>query len=53
MSAQVGDGTTSVMILAGEMLSAAEPLLEPSRKIHPTKIVAGYMKVQAGKVVVQ
>ncbi|KAF4665080.1 T-complex protein 1 subunit gamma [Perkinsus olseni] len=41
---EVGDGTTSVMILAGEMLSAAEPLLDPSRKIHPTKIVAGYMK---------
>lgn len=34
---EVGDGTTSVIILAGEMLSVAEPLL--SLKIHPTVIV--------------
>merc|ERR1719316_138314 len=39
---EVGDGTTSVIILAGEMLSVAEPLLE--KNIHPTLIVAGYMK---------
>merc|ERR1719371_152423 len=39
---EVGDGTTSVIILAGEMLSVAEPLLEKS--IHPTVIVSGYMK---------
>merc|ERR1719473_654294 len=39
---EVGDGTTSVIILAGEMLSVAEPLLE--KNIHPTVIVSGYMK---------
>merc|ERR1719155_342857 len=39
---EVGDGTTSVIILPGEMLSVAEPLLD--KKLHPTLIVAGYMK---------
>merc|ERR1719231_2033887 len=39
---EVGDGTTSVIILAGEMLGVAEPLLE--KNIHPTVIVSGYMK---------
>jgi T-complex protein 1 subunit gamma len=39
---EVGDGTTSVIILAGEMLGVAEPLLE--KKLHPTQIVSGYMK---------
>lgn len=39
---EVGDGTTSVVILAGEMLTAAEPHLR--RNLHPTIIVAGYMK---------
>merc|ERR1719394_1388185 len=39
---EVGDGTTSVIILAGEMLGVAEPLL--ARNIHPTQIVSGYMK---------
>jgi len=39
---EVGDGTTSVIILAGEMLGVAEPLLE--KKIHPTIIVSGYMR---------
>jgi len=39
---EVGDGTTSVIILAGEMLGVAEPLLE--KKLHPTLIVSGYMK---------
>jgi T-complex protein 1 subunit gamma len=38
---EVGDGTTSVIILAGEMLGVAEPLIE--KKIHPTVIVSGYM----------
>jgi len=37
---EVGDGTTSVIILAGEMLSMAEPFLE--RNIHPTLVVKGY-----------
>jgi T-complex protein 1 subunit gamma len=39
---EVGDGTTSVIILAGEMLGVAEPLLE--KKLHPTVIVSGYMQ---------
>mmetsp|Transcript_115463 Transcript_115463/g.367195 ORF Transcript_115463/g.367195 Transcript_115463/m.367195 type:complete len:556 (+) Transcript_115463:106-1773(+) len=39
---EVGDGTTSVIILAGEFLGVAEPLLE--KKLHPTLIVAGYMQ---------
>merc|ERR1712167_446593 len=39
---EVGDGTTSVIILAGEMLSVAEPLLE--KNIHPTVIVSGYLR---------
>merc|ERR1719382_2202833 len=38
---EVGDGTTSVIIMAGEMVSVAEPLLE--KKLHPTLIVSGYM----------
>jgi len=39
---EVGDGTTSVIILAGEMLGVAEPLIE--KKLHPTLIVSGYMQ---------
>eukprot|EP00286_Rhodomonas_abbreviata_P005094 CAMPEP_0181324780 /NCGR_PEP_ID=MMETSP1101-20121128/20556_1 /TAXON_ID=46948 /ORGANISM="Rhodomonas abbreviata, Strain Caron Lab Isolate" /LENGTH=557 /DNA_ID=CAMNT_0023433007 /DNA_START=99 /DNA_END=1772 /DNA_ORIENTATION=+ len=39
---EVGDGTTSVIVLAGEMLQVAEPLLE--RKIHPTVITQAYAK---------
>merc|ERR1719482_782506 len=38
---EVGDDTTSVIILAGEMLSVAEPLLD--KKLHPTLIVSGYL----------
>ncbi|MEW5297774.1 MAG: hypothetical protein WDW36_000958 [Sanguina aurantia] len=39
---EVGDGTTSVIILAGELLHMAEPFLEKS--IHPTVIVRGYTR---------
>nr|WCZ58614.1 T-complex protein 1 subunit gamma [Andalucia godoyi] len=39
---EVGDGTTSVIVLAGEMMTVAEPLLE--RNIHPTVIVQTYFK---------
>eukprot|EP00117_Sycon_ciliatum_P002571 scpid106624/ scgid7737/ T-complex protein 1 subunit gamma; CCT-gamma; Chaperonin subunit CCTV gamma len=39
---EVGDGTTSVIILAGEILSAVESFLE--RDIHPTVIVSAYYK---------
>ncbi|XP_068741405.1 T-complex protein 1 subunit gamma-like [Montipora capricornis] len=37
---EVGDGTTSVIILAGEMMSVAEPFLED--QMHPTVIIAAY-----------
>ena len=38
--AQVGDGTTTAVILAGELLKNAERLLD--QEIHPTMIVKGY-----------
>jgi thermosome len=38
----VGDGTTTVVVLAGELLKRAEELLE--QNIHPTIIVSGYRK---------
>eukprot|EP01029_Cantina_marsupialis_P021681 TRINITY_DN523_c0_g2_i1.p1 TRINITY_DN523_c0_g2~~TRINITY_DN523_c0_g2_i1.p1 ORF type:complete len:543 (+),score=224.55 TRINITY_DN523_c0_g2_i1:191-1630(+) len=37
---EVGDGTTSVIILAGEILKIAEPFL--LEKMHPTKIINGF-----------
>lgn len=37
---EVGDGTTSVIILAGEMLAAAAPHLE--KGLHPTAIIKAY-----------
>jgi broad specificity phosphatase PhoE len=37
---RAGDGTTSAVILAGELLSGAKSLRE--RGIHPTKIIEGY-----------
>jgi T-complex protein 1 subunit gamma len=37
---EVGDGTTSVIILAGEMLSMAQRYVE--QNIHPIKIVQGF-----------
>lgn len=39
---EVGDGTTSVIILAGEFLSLAQSFLE--QNIHPTVIIAAYRK---------
>ena len=39
---EVGDGTTSVIILAGEVLTAVEGFLE--KDIHPTVIVNAYFK---------
>jgi thermosome len=38
----VGDGTTTAVVLAGELLKKAEELLD--QNIHPTVIVAGYRK---------
>lgn len=37
---EVGDGTTSVVILAAELLKHANELVK--QKIHPTSIIAGY-----------
>ncbi|KAK7828202.1 hypothetical protein U0070_025318 [Myodes glareolus] len=37
---EVGDGTTSVIILAGEMLSVAEHFLE--QQMHPTVVISAY-----------
>ncbi|VVB63265.1 Thermosome subunit alpha [uncultured archaeon] len=37
---EVGDGTTTVAVLAGELLKKAEVLLD--QKLHPTVIVQGY-----------
>jgi T-complex protein 1 subunit gamma len=39
---EVGDGTTSVIVLAGEVLSVAEPWLE--RNMHPTIIITSYVR---------
>ena len=40
--AEVGDGTTSVIVLAGALLEKAERLLD--QNIHPTIIIEGYKK---------
>ncbi|MCW4028435.1 MAG: thermosome subunit beta [Candidatus Bathyarchaeota archaeon] len=39
---EAGDGTTSVVIIAGELLSRAEELID--KNIHPTIIIDGYLK---------
>ncbi|MDH5704119.1 MAG: thermosome subunit beta, partial [Aigarchaeota archaeon] len=39
---EVGDGTTTVIVLAGELLSKAEELIE--KEVHPTVIIDGYRK---------
>ena len=39
---EVGDGTTTAVILAGELLAKAEALLD--KNIHPTVIIEGYKK---------
>lgn len=39
---EVGDGTTTAVVLAGELLKKAEDLIE--KGIHPSIIVAGYKK---------
>jgi len=40
---EVGDGTTSVVVLASELLKEAEKLINVS-KIHPQTIIAGFRK---------
>ncbi len=42
VDAEVGDGTTSVVVLAGDLLGKAEALLD--QNIHPTIIIEGYKK---------
>jgi len=39
---ETGDGTTTSVVLAGELLKRAQDLLE--KKIHPTILVGGYQK---------
>ncbi len=41
---EVGDGTTSVVILAGALLENAEELI--NKDVHPTTIVDGYLKAE-------
>ena len=41
---QVGDGTTSVCVLAGELLKEAEKLL--AQKIHPQILIDGYQQAR-------
>jgi archaeal chaperonin len=42
---EVGDGTTTAVVMAGEMLKKAEDLLD--QEIHPTVIAKGYRMAQA------
>ncbi len=42
VDAEVGDGTTTAVVLAGTLLEKAEELLE--QNIHPTIIIEGYIK---------
>ena len=46
-TSQVGDGTTSVVVLAGELLREAEQLV--AQKVHPMVIIAGTRR-RAGQV---
>jgi thermosome len=50
MDNEVGDGTTSVVVLAGALLENAEELID--KGVHPTVIVDGYRKAarQAQKI---
>ena len=47
--AEVGDGTTTAVIIAGELLKNAEGLL--AQKVHPTSIAEGY-RMAAAKALV-
>jgi thermosome len=39
---EVGDGTTSVVVVAGELLGKAEDLIE--KNVHPTILIDGYQR---------
>ncbi len=43
---EVGDGTTTAVVLAGELLSKAQALMD--KDVHPTVIIDGY-QIAAGK----
>ena len=43
--AEVGDGTTTAVVLAGELLKNAEDLLD--KEVHPTVIAKGYRLAEA------
>lgn len=43
---EVGDGTTSVVVFAGELLREAELLV--NQKVHPMTIIAGEARGWAG-----
>ena len=47
--AEVGDGTTTAVVLAGELLKNAEFLLK--QKVHPTSIAEGYRMAAAKSLV--
>jgi len=42
---EVGDGTTTAVVLAGELLSKAEQLID--QDVHPTVIIDGYKRASA------
>lgn len=42
--AEVGDGTTSVVILAAELLKRANELVK--QHVHPTSIISGYQRAK-------
>ncbi len=44
---EVGDGTTTAVVLAGELLRKAEPLLD---SLHPTTLIKGYQQAAAKAV---
>lgn len=46
---ETGDGTTSVIVLAGEVMAQAEQFLE--QKIHPTVIIKGYRQALEDMIV--
>lgn len=45
---EAGDGTTSVVVLAGSLLGAAEKMLQ--KGIHPTIVAESFMKASAKAV---
>jgi len=45
---EVGDGTTTAVILAGELLNKAEALMD--KDVHPTQVIDGYSLAEAKAV---